>query len=150
MKKLALSAALLWALVSFAEVVSEKSPDGRNEIRITTEPVLSYSVYRDGKERVSSTPISMTFEGKGQLGGKAGRATVKMSARVPHSARISTPIYKKALVADDGNETCVLFDGGWKLFLHARNDGVAYRFATEWNDNQTETTKKPKSKINIF
>ena len=134
---LVFTAALAATLVSFAETISEKSPDGRNEIRLTTEPVLSYSVLRDGKERVAPTPISMTVEGKGVLGGK-----VKVSdiARVPHAGKLATPMYKKASVADDGNETKVTFAGGWQVFLHARNDGVAYRFATAWPEPLVKVT----------
>ena len=136
MKNLLAFVAFVVASAMFAETVSEKSPDGRNEIRLTTDPVLSYSVYRDGAVRIAPTPISMTFEGRGQLGGKGllggGRAKVRATARVPHAGVIPTPIYKKAAVADNGNETCVTFEGGWKVHLHARNDGVAYRFATDW------------------
>ena len=41
-----------------ARTISVKSPDGLNEIRLDTEPTLSYSVLRAGVERVSPTPIS--------------------------------------------------------------------------------------------
>ena len=118
---LVFTATLVATLASFAETISEKSPDGRNEIRLTTDPVLSYSVLRDGKERVAPTPISLTVEGKGVLGGKV---KVSEAARVPHAGTLATPMYKKASVADDGNETKVTFAGGWQVFLHARNDGV--------------------------
>ncbi len=129
---IALAAAAAAFLASPAEVVSEKSPDGRNEIRLTTEPTLSYSVLRDGKVRIAPTPISLEVEGKGRLGG--GKAKVIEISRIPHSATLPTPIYKKASVSDDGNETRIAFDGGWQVFLHARNDGVAYRFATSWKE----------------
>ena len=101
---LVFTATLVATFVSFAETISEKSPDGRNEIRLTTEPVLSYSVLHDGKERVASTPISLTVEGKGVLGGKV---KVVETARVPHAGKLATPIYKKASVNDNGNETNV-------------------------------------------
>ncbi len=126
---LALTATLVATFASFAEVISVKSPDGRNEIRLATEPVLSYSVLRDGKERIAPTPISMTVEGKGVLGGNAQVAGTVRSTR---AATLPTPIYKKASVVDNGNEAKVSFAGGWQVFLHARNDGVAYRFATAW------------------
>ena len=134
---LVFTATLVATLASFAETISEKSPDGRNEIRLTTDPVLSYSVLRDGKERVAPTPISLTVEGKGLLGGKV---KVSEAARVPHAGTLATPMYKKASVADDGNETKVTFAGGWQVFLHARNDGVAYRFATAWADPLVKVT----------
>jgi alpha-glucosidase len=134
---LVFTATLVATVASFAEVISEKSPDGRNEIRLTTEPVLSYSVFRDGKERVAPTPISLTVDGKGVLGGKV---KVAENSRVPHAGTITTPIYKKASIEDNGNETKVTFEGGWQMFLHARNDGVAYRFATAWADPLVKVT----------
>ena len=135
-KSLFLAAFAAASLSVFAEQVIEKSPDGRNEIRIDTEPVLAYSVYRDGKMRIAPTPISMTVEGKGVIGGRGLLKGPKVLSN-QHGSRkavLPTPIYKKAQVIDDGNETEVAFEGGWKVLLHARNDGVAYRFATDWSD----------------
>ena len=113
-----------------AQVVSVKSPDGKNEIRLDTEPVLSYSVYRSGIERVSSTPMAMEFEGKGVLGGAGAKIasidTVTLKGIIP------TPIYKKAFIDEAANRTTVSFDGNWRVVLIARNDGVAYRFETEF------------------
>ena len=113
-----------------AQVVSVKSPDGKNEIRLDTEPVLSYSVYRSGIERVSSTPMAMEFEGKGVLGGASAKIasidTVTLKGIIP------TPIYKKAFIDEAANRTTVSFDGNWRVVLIARNDGVAYRFETEF------------------
>ncbi len=138
MKKTLLFAAALAAFGSaFAETVnylaSAKSPDGKNEIRLITEPELQYAVYRDGVERIAPTAISMTFKEKGQIGGKAPAKNPKVDS-YSHSAVLATPCYKKAQVLDNGNETAVTFEGGWKIVLHARNDGVAYRFVTSWED----------------
>ena len=54
---------------AFAQTVSVKSPNGENEIRLMTEPTLSYAVYHAGLERVAPTPIALTIEGVGTLGG---------------------------------------------------------------------------------
>ena len=103
-----------------AQVVSVKSPDGKNEIRLDTEPVLSYSVYRSGIERVSSTPMAMEFEGKGVLGGAGAKIasidTVTLKGIIP------TPIYKKAFIDESANRTTVSFDGNWRVVLIARNE----------------------------
>ena len=129
MKNTLLAVAALAACASAsAETFSLKSPDGRNEITLATEPALAVSVARDGKPVLGPAPISMTFDGKGSIGG-AG-AKVVDTKNVPHRQTIPTPIYKKAAVKDDGAETVVSFEGGWQVWLHARNDGVAYRFAT--------------------
>ena len=117
-----------FALASAAQTVSVKSPDGLNEIRLSTEPVLSYSVYRSGIERVAATPMAMEFEGKGVLGGAGAKIdsidTVTLKGTIP------TPIYKKASIDESANRTTVSFAGDWRVVLVARNDGVAYRFET--------------------
>ena len=111
-----------------ARTISVKSPDGLNEIRLDTEPTLSYSVLRAGVERVSPTPISMEIEGVGVLGGPAVKVLSCNSCAI--SGNIRSPFYKKALVPQSANQTVVGFEGGWRVALVARNDGVAYRFET--------------------
>ena len=56
-----------------AETISLKSPDGRNEITLATEPALTVSVARDGKPVLGPAPISMTFDGKGVIGGAGAK-----------------------------------------------------------------------------
>ena len=129
-------AALAASASAFAETIALKSPDGRNEITLATEPALVVSVTRDGKPVLGPAPISMTFDGKGVIGGAGVKVTG--TKNVPHGQTLPTPIYKKASVQDDGTETVVSFAGGWQVHLHARNDGVAYRFATAWKDPQVK------------
>ena len=111
-----------------ARTISVKSPDGLNEIRLDTEPTLSYSVLRAGVERVSPTPISMEVEGVGVLGGASAKVLSCNSHAI--SGSIRSPFYKKALVPMLAEQTDVEFEGGWRVALVARNDGVAYRFET--------------------
>ena len=125
---LSAAAAVACAGTAFAQTVSVKSPDGRNEIRLDTAPTLSYSVYRGGIERVAPTPIALEIEGVGSLGG-AG-AKVASADTVSVKGTIASPIYKKACVDESANRTTVAFEGGWRIVLVARNDGVAYRFET--------------------
>ena len=128
MKKTISAAIVGLSLCSVAQTVRVKSPDGMNEIRLDTEPVLSYSVLRSGIERVAATPMSMELEGKGVLGGAGAKIasidTVTLKGIIP------TPIYKKASIDESANRTTIAFEGGWRVVLVARNDGVAYRFET--------------------
>ena len=110
-----------------AQTVSVKSPDGRNEIRLDTEPVLSYSVYQSGLQRIAPTPLSLEIEGKGVLGGSAKVSSIDT---VTLKGKIDTPIYKKSSIDEAANRTTVAFEGDWRVVLVARNDGVAYRFET--------------------
>ncbi len=116
-----------------AQTIGVKSPDGLNEIRLSTEPVLTYSVYRTGVERVSPTPISMELEGAGILGGASVKVASSDGASVVES--VPSPIYKKSSVDGKANRTKVVFEGGWGITLVARNDGVAYRFETSLPGN---------------
>ena len=122
-----MSFAFLLACIAAAETISIKSPDGRNDIRLSTDPVLSVSVLRDGIARISNAPISMTVEGRPLCG---GQVKVKSSDTRFVSGSQVTPIYKKASVDLSGMEKTIEFEGGWSIVLHARNDGVAYRFKT--------------------
>ena len=128
MKMFNAAVAVFAAFCAGAQVVSVKSPDGKNEVRLITEPVLSYSVYRSGVERVAPTPMAMEIEGKGVLGG-AG-AKIASIDTVTLKGTVAAPIYKKASVDESANRTTVSFDGDWRVVLVARNDGVAYRFET--------------------
>ena len=80
MKNTLIAVAALAACASAsAETVVIKSPDGRNEITLATEPALTVSVARDGKTLLGPAPVSMTFEGKGVIGG-AGLKVTTISA----------------------------------------------------------------------
>ena len=133
MKRMSLQlVAVALSCMAYAQTVSVKSPDGANEIRLMTEPTLSYAVYRAGVERIAPTPIALEIEGKGVLGG--ADAKIAAADTVSLKGTIDSPIYKKATVDASANRTVVAFEGGWKIALMARNDGVAYRFETAFPD----------------
>ena len=121
-------AVALGAAAALAQPISVKSPDGMNEIVLHTEGGLLYSVHRGGKTLIAPTPLSLTIDGKGSLG--AAGAKVEKHETTPIRGTIATPLYKKASVSEDATEAVVSFQGGWKVVLRARNDGVAYRFET--------------------
>jgi len=132
--KLAWLAAVLPAAL-LAETLSVKSPDGKNEIRLDTQPVLSYSVLREGIVRVAPTPLALDIEGFGALGG-AGLSFDSISANDRRGSYAPPAgVYKKALVSNEARGMDVTLKGGkadglWKVALIARDDGVAYRFET--------------------
>lgn len=119
-----------FSVTLFAETVTLKSPDGKNEIRLIAEDTLQYAVLRNGKVRVAPTAISMTIEGHGVLGAKPKITGKKESAL---AGIIRTPVYKKSEIKENGNEIAVSFEGGYRVILRAYNDGVAYRFATAFD-----------------
>ena len=84
------------------------SPDGLNELRLAVEE-------------------------RGTLNGAGAKPEI--TARKVEGT-LATPLYKKSSVDLAANETRVDF-GDWAVRLHARNDGVAWRFETEFEGEIT-------------
>ena len=115
------------------------SPDGLNEVRLEIgEKGLKYSVLRRGKAVVEPTELALKV-GRSWLNGREAYVTgTKVNSETRKvEGTLATPIYKKSAVDLAANETKVDF-GDWAVRLHARNDGVAWRFETEF-----ETTTMP-------
>ena len=109
------------------DVNSAVSPDGKNEIRLYSNP-LAYEVMRDGVVVVAKTEIGLRMNGKCVKEGaeKADDAAY----RTVRGVFTDTPVYKKGKISLSENKTFVDF-GDWGVRLAARNDGVAYRFETK-------------------
>ena len=104
--------------------ITAVSPDGKNEIRLWTEP-LAYEVRRGGEVIVARSEIGMRVDGRCLV----PRAPCSVQREVKAGC-VETPVYKKARIDLSGNETFADF-GDWGVRLAARNDGVAYRFETK-------------------
>lgn len=130
--------ALLFACLPFsaaaASAWSALSPDGKNEIRLASGDGLCVEVRRNGKVMLAPTRIGMVFERGLTIGG--GDAAAQAVERKKIDERIPTPIYKKKEIANRANETLVKFEKGWAVRLHAADDGVAYRFETDFGDGR--------------
>lgn len=122
---------MLGALLSaaaFGADYTAVSPDGKNEIRLSAGEKLTFSVKSAGKERVSASEIKLCVEGRA-FTGKALKAEKSQTG-----GKLRTPIYKKAEIDLASNQTVVEFEGGFKVRLAARNDGVAYRWETDFGE----------------
>ena len=137
-----LTAGSLSACGEDACVARAVSPDGRNVIELTANP-LAYRVLRDGVELSGPALIALTVGGR-EL--SSVPTTVKVSSRVV-SGSLPTPFYKKAHIDLGGCEAFVDC-GDWGVRLAARNDGVAYRFETKMSgevriDGEAATVRVP-------
>ena len=110
-----------------AEKNSAVSPDGRNEIRLYSNP-LAYEIVRDG----------VVVAARSEIGMKVNGTCLKCLAKVPVDVTkksvkgvAEAQVYKKDKVCLAASETFVDF-GEWGVRLTARNDGVAYRFETKF------------------
>jgi len=110
------------------DVASAVSPDGKNEIRLYSNP-LAYEVLRGGVVVVAKTEIGLKMDGKCIAEG-LDRSTGPLSTFECNSPAEVTPVYKKGKVDIACKGTVATF-GDWSVWLVARNDGVAYRFETK-------------------
>ena len=139
MKKVYMMMVLAAAFAARAESkFGAVSPDGLNEVRLETGAKgMSYSVWRRGKALVEPTVISLVTSEHGRMNGE--NADPNTTTRKVEG-KVATPIYKKSEVDLAANETRVDF-GDWAVVLHARNDGVAWRFETKYDGEVTVTAE---------
>ena len=107
-------------------VATAVSPDGRNEIRLWTNP-LAYAVSRDGVEIVAKSEISLKVDGSCLW--KDAAAKTPAVTQWTEAGAEPAPVYKKAALDLAGAFAKADF-GDWGVELAARDDGVAYRFYT--------------------
>ena len=123
----------LCASAAFGERTAVVSPDGKNEIRLETEPTLAFQVFRNGRALTERSPMAMTVEGRAKMGGEGLKIVSKQAA--DRSGTVPSPIYKKASVDETAKGMVVSF-GEWSVELIARNDGVAWRYVTDFGDKE--------------
>ena len=115
-------AAVAVSACTAAEIGTAVSPDGRNAIRLHTEP-LAYEVLRDGVMVAAKSGIGVRLDGTCLAKDRVAAASVSKRTL---AGTVTVPTYKKVGVSLAGNETFADF-GDFAVRLVARNDGVAYR-----------------------
>ena len=110
------------------DVISAVSPDGKNEIRLYSNP-LAYEILRGGVVVVAKTEIGLKMDGK-CMAENLDRSTGPLSTFECNSPAEDSPVYKKSKV-DVSCKGAVATFGDFNVWLVARNDGVAYRFETD-------------------
>jgi alpha-glucosidase len=124
---------------------SVKSPDARTELRIGLEGRLSISVFHNGAEVVSSSPISIGLEQGETLGLKP---VVKSTTPRSVKTSIEPPVAeKRKIIPDVYNEVTIQFKGEYGLKVRVYDDGVAYRFTTAFPGELT--VKHEELRINL-
>ena len=119
------AAAVAGCCCNCAKETVAKSPDGRNRIKLFTNP-LSHEVTRDGVTMVKRSAIAMQLEGE-TLSGSGRVAKVSCGS---YAGEEVSPVYKKSKISLKGNWVFADY-GDWGVRLIARDDGVAYRFETK-------------------
>lgn len=108
------------------------SPDKNLDLKVNTEKQLAYEVFYKGKPIISPSEISMNFS-NGMITGKQAIVTKTTPKSVNE---ILTPVLgKNKTISNNYNELRLDFKG-YSLLLRAYNEGVAYRFITDFKDKQ--------------
>lgn len=105
------------------------SPDGKLKTEITVGKTTEYAVSHNGDLMLEESPVSMKLS-DGRIPGT--NAKVKKTNKKSVNESIDAEIYKKAKVENNYNELSILFSGDYSLVFRVYNDGMAYRFETNF------------------
>ena len=105
------------------------SPDGKLKTEITVGKTTEYAVSHNGDLMLEKSPVSMKLS-DGRIPGT--NAKVKKTNKKSVNESIDAEIYKKAKVENNYNELSILFSGDYSLVFRVYNDGMAYRFETNF------------------
>lgn len=116
----------------FAENYTVKSPDERILVNVETGATTTYSVTFNGKTILNPSPLSMTFDN----GVVIGRNMKVKDVQHRTEDQMLTPVVrqKSDKIRDHYNEM-VLNADQYKLYFRVYNDGLAYRFHTDFTDS---------------
>lgn len=107
------------------------SPNRNLSITISIADSLQYQVHFKNEEIIAPSSISMTLDK--ELLGKDCHI-LKVEKHQIH--KIITPLYGEfSKLNEDYNELIIYFKSNYSLILRAYNEGVAYRFVTDFKDS---------------
>lgn len=145
-KQILTSILLLSALLAVdARQLSVTSPDGKISVNVDVDRNICWSASYEGKEVISPSEISMSF-GNGKTIGENPR--LKKSAVTHVDQNFDTPVYKKSRVHDYYNELKMSF-ADYSLCIRAYDDGVAYRWITDFKTKGEVIVKSEKADFNF-
>jgi alpha-glucosidase len=128
-KLLALTVALAASSSAWADIVTVKSPDGRNAVSIDSDK-LTWAVSRDGKAVIDASPLALTLD-IARIGAGA-RLTGHAETSVKDTYEIV--VGKARSAPDHYNQSDLAFAAAgkplnFKLLVRAYDNGVALRYA---------------------
>lgn len=108
-----------------------QSPDKKIEIVVNVDKEISYSVFKNNYKVLSPSKISLTLYDGFVLGKnpKLKNSSIKL---------VDEKLYpvvrqKYSLITDNCSELTLTFEKNYELIFRAYNDGVAYRFKTNFD-----------------
>lgn len=118
---------VLFSSCNTEEDIAASSPDSQLKIVLTAKDSLAYQVLYKGKEVIKPSSIGMELSGKTLGKNFSIKEIKKQSVR-----EVIKPLYGKfQTLSDEYNETTLVFNEGYSIIIRAYNEGVAYRFVTD-------------------
>jgi len=139
------TALILFFLLFCAKMqgIEISSPDSRLKVKIEVKKSISYQVFFKGEEIIAPSLIGLQLQDKILMENPKIRNT-----KTRKVAETIKPLYGKVkALSDNYNETKIDFEGKYSLIVRAYNEGVAYRFLTDF-DNEI-IVENEKFEVNI-
>ena len=129
-KTLFLFTLLMLAISAFAQKqFTLQSPDKDITVTVEVGEQLLYSVTHGNTCVLVPSPIGMTLSDGTLLGQKP---VVKSAKTRSVKQSVEAPFYKRVVIPEVYEELAISFKGNYKVVFRAYNEGVAYRFETDF------------------
>ena len=106
-----------------------QSPDKDITVTIATGEQLTYAVRHGSTCVLTPSPIGMTLSDGSKLGTKP---VIKNAKTQSVKRTLKSPFYKRAEIPELYEELTLTLKGNYKVVFRAYNEGVAYRFETDF------------------
>lgn len=132
MKNTLLWLMMAWGTLAFAQKYTINSPDSRISVDVNTGVNTTYSVRFDGKVILNPSPVSMTFDNGTVIG---RNMKVNNVERLTKDQILKPVVRQKSEQIHDHYNEMVLNADQYQIHFRVYNDGVAYRFHTNFTDS---------------
>ncbi len=109
------------------------SPDNRMKIILHIEGGTNYEIWHGEKQLISPSSIALNLSD----GTIVGAGTIKNTRTASVNNQINVPIGKNKSLTEAYNELTVEYNEKYKLIVRAYNEGIAYRFVTDFDKEIT-------------
>ncbi|WP_291591986.1 glycoside hydrolase family 97 protein [Bacteroides sp.] len=116
-----------------------QSLDLYTELLVTLDKELKISITHHGTEVLQPSAIGMNIRSIGMIGENPKLQSVSKRSV---AEQIKTPIYKKEKIDDVYNELTVRFKGNYSVIFRCYNQGVTYRFVTDFKEKEIVITNE--------
>ena len=126
-----------------AKEYSLNSPGANNQIRINCGSEIGFRLWNKRSQVLSVNTIQLGIKGKGVLGENPSVLKTIYSTG-DELLQVVVPI-KFSTIRDQYNQLEIVFKSNYRLIFRAYDNGVAYRFVTQFKDDSVWVNKEEMS-----